>query len=818
MGPVLLLTGTLYVGAFKLGSIPPLGPFLDPFSGVWAVAVTTELPAKLDASIASLTDTVTVVYDDRAVPHIFARSRLDAARALGYVVARDRLFQLEIQTRAAAGKLSELFGRRTLAVDRYFRSLWLAASAGEELAELQATDPGSVELLHAYAQGVNAWIGGLQRRNFPLEYHFLDVRPMRWEPVHTLYLIKYMGWTLARFSRDRDRLEVAALIGEEAANALFPIHSPLQEPLEPNGQTEARFDFVRVPPPGEPDAAVRATARAIRRAGFLSDRFDQDEAHASNNWAVSPWRTANGYAILAGDPHLDLTLPSTWYETHLLVPDEQDVYGVTFPGAPDIVIGFNRDVAWSFTNTGADVMDFYEEILDNAAAPTAYRFDGAWRPLERRIEEYRDSRGNVLAVDTLYRTHRGPLMIDGDTAISLRWTVLEGSGVVTSFGRIRSAKSVVEWLRAMESLRAPAQNGLVADRAGSIAIRSIGHYPIHPDDGNGQVIRDGTTSRSDWLGYWAVDDYPGAINPPQGYLASANQEPIDPRVNDRYLGDDWWVPWRAMQINKLLRTDSSVTPDAMRRYQTHPGSARADWFVPALLEAAARRDSAGRLGPEEREAAELLAEWDRRYTKENERAVLFEYAMSMLQNLLWDELEKEDGRRVDTPRETMIAMLLRDPESEWWDRRSTDATEQRDDILVAALAAALERAVQAHGNPTGGGWRWEGIRHMNIPHIARFPGLAVTGIPVQGGRETLNPSSGAGMHGASWRMVVELGSEVRAWSTYPGGQSGNPVSSRYADRLEKWAVGELDEVLFPRAASEIPESRVLSVLTLEPGA
>ncbi|UCC82740.1 MAG: penicillin acylase family protein [Gemmatimonadota bacterium] len=819
-----VLAAVLHLGARRIGPLPPLGAFLDPLHGVWAAAGGAELTDLDEVVLPGLAAPVRVVFDDRGVPHIFASTSEDAARALGYVVARDRLFQLEVRWRTAAGRMAELAGATALGFDRYVRGLGLAWSAERDFAALDPASPEAREIA-AYAEGVNAWIDGLGPSDIPLEYHLLGVEPSPWEPVYSIYLAKLMGWDLTYgVTTDLRRRRLEALVGREAAAALSPVNSPIQQPIQPNGSTGPRFDFVPIAPPGEPDLLALeglddlAAALGPVLGDLLDDRASQPgPVLGSNNWAVAPERTAAGSALLAGDPHLLLTLPAIWYEAHLVVPGELDVYGVTIPSAPFVQIGFNRHVAWSFTNTGADVIDYYEEELDDRESPSRYLVDGEWRPLEVRVEQYRGHDDNLLATDTLYATHRGPLIAYEKESLAMRWTVLEEVGEKFGLWHAARAESVEEWLTAMEVWGAPAQNMIVADRQGTIAIRSTGTYPIHPD-GSGLEIRDGRFSAEDWVGFWPLERYPSAVDPQQRYLASANQQPIDPRVDSTYMGADWPSPWRAMRINTLLSSDSAVTPDAMRRYQTDPGNARADLFLPFFLAAVRRQAEIGAPDESAVEAAELLAEWDRRYTKENRRAVVFEYAMRELADRTWDELLRPEGsRRVYTPSSTVLASLLHYPQSVWWDdRRTEDVVEDRDAILVAGLAAALVRAKRELGEPEGPAWRWENVRHANIYHLLELPALSALGLPVQGGPGNLNPSSGGGTHGASWRMVVELGDEISAWSIYPGGQSGHPLSSRYTDRIDKWVAGELDRVLFPRSESDLDDSRVTSLLELTP--
>ncbi len=820
----MVLCAALFVGSRRIGLAPALGPFLEPAHGIWSLARSAALPEAARATVDHLRDSVTVLYDDRAVPHIFAATEEDAYRALGYVVARDRLFQLYLQTMAATGRLTEVAGARALALDREMRGLGLPRAAERTVAALNDSLP-FVRFARAYAEGVNAYIDHMPASELPLEFRLTGTHPERWSVVDSYHLFSRMGWTLAHVAVEHQRAAAASRVGLAAADALFPDAAPIQEPIQPNGQTTPRFDFRPLAPPGRPDTSSELLASAER--AFLPGRATRDtlddppSTFASNNWAVSPSRSANHHALLAGDPHLDLTLPSIWYETHLVVPGALDVYGVTIPGAPHVVIGFNRDVAWTFTNHAVDVMDFYAERVDDDAHPTRYFLDGAWKPLEQRIETYRAPKGKTVAVDTLYFTHRGPMHRVKNRWLSMRWTVLEAGRELNAFygaARARSAQEAQDVIA--QSYQAPSQNMLAADRGGHIAIRSVGRYPIRPGDGRGNVVRDGTLSTSDWVGALPLAQYPQSADPAQGYLASANQQAIDPRATHGWWGGRY-DPWRALRINTLLRADAAMTPESMRRFQTDPGSARADLFVPAFLRAAQTMSATGT--PANRgklaQAHRALGEWDRRYTKDNHRAVLFEEAMRELAARTWDELLADStsgARLVATPDTDVLAQLLSDSASAWWDDHATPQVERRDDILAASLVAAMESTRQRYGDPAGEGWRWDHVRFANINHLLRLPALSVRDLPVQGGTATLNPFAGSGTHGPSWRMVVELGDEVRAWATYPGGQSGNPVSERYRDRIPQWAKGELDSVRLPRTPSALSSAQRRATLTLSP--
>jgi penicillin amidase len=788
----LALAGLAWAGARGAGPVPPLGPLVDPWRGAWGLAASADFPRDAEASLPGLGAEVRIRYDDRAVPHIFAGSETDAIRALGYVVARDRLFQLDLLSRAGDGTLTELLGPRALPLDRETRGLGMSRAV-TTLASSVPDTGAAAAYLAAYAAGVNAYLGAMTARELPLEYRLLNRRPERWTPRRTLAVLLQMGYVLTRNTTELERLAAAAAVGDPAAAALFPLHAPIQQPIQPSNGEPRRLPLV-LPPPGTPDSSTAVSSRVAapprREVG-------------SNNWAIAPERTRSGSALLAGDPHLELSLPSIWYEAHLIVPDSLDVYGVTIPGLPAILIGFNRDVAWTFTNVQADLMDRWEEVVDDTVRPRHYRVDGVWQPVTLRAEVYRGPTGDTLAVDTVRYTHRGPLTPLGRRWISLRWTTLEGGAETSLLQRAAHARTAAEWLAATAGYRAPPQNMLVADRAGTIAIRSTGRFPLRPGDVPADHLLDGSTRATDWTGDWPVSDYPQATSPREGFLFSANQEPQDPRDQRHYLGGDWPMPWRALRIAQLLRQDSAATPAAMAKWQTDPGSPRADLYLPYLI-----RGASGAADTSLEHARRLLAAWDGRYTLENEAAVLFENAMQAITARLWDELPP-DVRPGAGP----LVALLDDPANPWWDdRRTTGRIEGRDDILKDGLLDGYRATVRDNGPPELGGWRWSEVHRVDIWHPLHLPALSRLGLAVPGGPSTISPSSVSGSgEGASWRMVVELSTPLRAWATYPGGQSGNPFSPRYDDRLAEWVEGRLAPVRLPESPADLDSRRLLEL-------
>jgi penicillin amidase len=816
------LSAALLVGLRATGPVPPLGLLLDPAHGAWALATRAEHAIDATGAIPTLTAPVDIRYDDRGVAHIFAENELDAMRAQGFVVARDRLFQLELQTRAAAGTLTELVGARAIDADRATRRAGLPWGAQRKL-DLIAQEPASLAILQAYADGVNAYIATMRTADLPLEYRLVGRRPQEWLPLHTMLLLARMGQTLGWSDFELQRAELERRVGQAAVDALFPIDAWLQEPIQPNGRREPRMRLGAIPAPA-PDTAMTKSAQLASALRQLSDplRAEHDGVLGSNNWAVGPSRSASGYALIANDPHLELSLPSIWYEVHLVVRDSLDAYGVTFPGAPGIILGVNRNIAWATTNVGADVMDYYLEVVDDTIAPKNYQLDGQWQPLDVRPGEYRDARGGVIQRDTMYYTHRGPLLNANGRWISRRWTVLEPTKDFEAFRSAMKARSVDEYFTAMSAFTAPAQNLLVADQQGNIGIRSTGQYPIRPGDGRGDRFFDGTTRGSDWLGYRGPELAPQSKNPAQGYLASANQQSADPADYPFYLGNEWPAPWRALHINSLLRADSSVTADDMRAFHTDAGNARADRFVPLLLDAARSALANAPADSTLARAYDHLAAWDRRFDGANTGAILFEAAMRQAALHTWDEFRADTGaagvatQLIGSPNEDALFALTRDPASIWWDQAHTPQRETRDDLLAASLRRGYETVERDRGPVSEGRWRWDTYRFANIWHPLRLPVLSALELPVQGGRESLNPSSGPGTHGASWRLVAELGPTIVAHAIYPGGQSANPVSPHYRDRIETWRTGQLDSLRIPRTPDGLSAPHHAATLLLSP--
>lgn len=852
--PGALMAGLCWVGAMGAGPLPPLGPLLDPGRGAWATVRGAEHPAAAAVSLPGLSAPVQIRYDARAVPHITAATERDAFVALGFVTARDRLFQMELQSRAAEGTLTALAGARALPLDRATEALGMPDALERWRPDLQ--DDRAPPLVAAYSDGVNAFIASLTPATMPLEYRLLGAAPRRWDPLHGVALRLEMARTLTRDDAEERFERVAAVVGDSAARALYAPHAPVVVPMVPTAGPfsggVARVEPLTLPAPDS--ARLDRVRRLLRVAsqgplrGPIAQRPEQlpdGDALGSNAWVVAPARAAGGAALIAGDQHLQLTLPSIWYEVHLTVPGQLDVHGLTIPGGPAIIQGTNRAVSWTITNSTIDVMDRWRERVDDSIAPARYWVDGAWTPVRLRTAVFRDRRGREVGRDTVRFTHRGPLQRGPDGVWrSTRWTATDDRPGLDAVTRLHQATSTADFAARVVEFASPAQNYVIADTAGHITAITAGRFPSRPGRASGDRDFDGTTRATDWTGTRAEAERPRADDPAQGYLVTANQEQWDPAVQPAYFAADWPSPWRALHANMLLKSMPPATPAAMAAMHTDPGNARVTAFAPLLAESVLRTfgplpctdadsvrqhaplaqpDSTGRVA-RARMAALLLGCWDLRFAAGTPAPLLFETAMAELNDLVWDELlPAGDSTGTPTleplwrlPSEMVLLQLLSAPQSPWWDRLATPGVaEERDAVVVEALARAYDGLARRFGADAGPAWHWERHRYARVNSLLRLPGFGRDSISLPfAGESSLTPSSGRGSHSASVRFIAEMrpGSAggPRVWVTQPGGQRGHPLSRFYADRLPDWQRG----ALVP--ADPVEAAAPVATLTLEP--
>ncbi len=742
------------------GFVPPMGTLLDPAEGLWHTARASRYHDG-KSELAGLKADARIIRDDRGVPHIYAEEDRDAIMAMGYALAEDRLFQLDFIPRAAAGRLSEVFGAELLPTDRYLRSTGMEWTAERDLARLKSENGISYDLLTWFADGVNAYVDQLDDEDLPLEFRLLDYRPDRYSPIQGLRVLMYMSYDLSFHTDDISYGRVQKMMDPAEYEKLFPTYSRLFEPIVPGS---ARADAGK--------KRYQETAAAYGREIEPNSLFPGFEpGKGSNNWAVTGNRSATGKAILAGDMHLRLTLPSIWYEVHLSTKD-LDTYGVTIPGAPLPVEAFNNRFGWTFTNSGADQIDQYRlELNENKSS---YRFEDEWVPFDIVLDTV-FVRGAGTFVDTLRYTRFGPVMGWDAEPYAVQWTAHKSSRTLEALWDMHHAVDSRSFQKAISKWDAPMQNILYADSTGTISIRTAGYLPIRRS-GTGAGLLDGTSNKDDWTGRVPFDQLPFAENPAQGYLASANQQPTA-RGYKYYVNHDWATGYRSLRINELLRSRDKQTVADLKAYQSDVHVVQYDLFVPLL-------DTLSRLSPDAAHLRDLLKHWNGNADIDRPEPLVLDHFLKILERLTWDEFDAESARR---PREQQLYYLLtEEPKSQWLDIRDTQLLVERSaDLLRSALETTVDtlRARYGWGEEN---WTWGDHHVISIQHLTRSKALSALGyrkVPYPGFDKTLSPARRRETyHSASWRMVVDFStSPPEAFGVFPGGESGNPYSAHYDD-------------------------------------
>jgi penicillin amidase len=804
------------------GTFPALGPLLDPFAGFWRNGDRSdEIPEALD--LAGLREEVRVAWDERHVPHIFARNDHDLFLAQGYVAATLRLWQMDFQSRYTAGRISEIVGRAGLRQDIFNRRFGLPAAAERALAALRA-DSKTWEALQAFTIGVNAHIRSLRRRDLPVEFKILGYEPEPWTELKCALLLKAMSYSLTAYNMDAamTRMRDWGSDWAKALERLFPFRPPLVDPVIPPGTP---WDFTPVtasginaggpePAEGGADAKDVAPERSARTdpgtppapAMFFEPGDGTRPALGSNNWAVSGRLARDGAPILCNDMHLELSLPAVWYEIQLAAPG-LNVRGVAFPATPLVIAGYNDDVAWGFTNGTDDVVDWYD-ITFKDATRAEYLFGGEWLPIEVR-EERIEVRGGGTVVDKVVSTRHGPIVrwpeepafpnMNVPAGAALRWLAHDPSNEFTTLDALNRAKGYDDYVDALKSWACPAQNFAYADRDGTIALWHNGAFPLRRR-GQGRFVLDGAAPSDDWGGWVPRDQVPHVKDPARGFVSSANQAPADESY-PYYLGWDYASFERGARINEILGAARDVTPEDMVRMQTDVVDVRARAVLPVLLEVLRGRA----VTDTERRCAEALEDWNCEARASSVAPTVFRQLWNEIHRLTWDdETTAAMGPMSRPASQVLVDLMLNEPDAPWFDDRATPERESFPEIAVRALREAAANLEKRLG-PFGEGWRWGRVKGTQLRHLARIPGFGRK-LEADGVSQVIDAIDA--VWGPSWRMVVELGPEVRAWGNFPGGQSGEPGSKFYDDRVDDWAAGRPYELVFLRSADD-PDPRIV---------
>jgi penicillin amidase len=770
---------------------------------------------KYDGELAlpGLKNSVQIALDAYAIPHVTAANEDDLFMVQGYLHAQERLWQMELGRRFLSGRMAELFGefdlpwkelsqhflgRSSVDFDYFIRLIGIRDSA---LATLEKLAEPERQRLNAYAQGVNAYIERCGKK-LPWEFRVLRHEPEPWRPEDTLTIGK--GFALLLSTALYTRLNFIALAEKlkgqpEKLRALMP-HYPVGAPTITQ--------------------AIWQQAEGIWRfaSGALTASDWHGAGHGSNNWVVAPARSVNGGAILCNDPHLRMTLPSTWYLMHLKAdgdaaqPDGYEVWGASIPGIPCVHLGHNRWVAWGVTAAVCDDVEIYREKL-HRLEPDRYLVGGRWEKFENRREQI--AIRNRRPVEKIFRCSRhGPIISDfsessgGAEVLSVRWTAHKPSEELRSIYGVNRARDWREFLDALRFHSAPSLNFIYADHAGNIGYSLAGKIPRRKRV-PALLPLDGWDERNDWQGYIPFDELPRVYNPPAGSLATANNRIADNRY-PHYLSCFYEPPQRIRRIEQLLMTREKFSAEQLAALQLDRISLHANELIATLkaeIGAAAAKDSSLA------QAASGLLAWDGDCAEHSVAAAIFHvFHHRLLVNLLTPELaEQLFSAAVEILNQCIVPTdeILANPQSPWFAGRS------RMQLVERALRETCAELSTELGNDLAN-WQWGKIHRLEMNHaLGRLrilkPLLGIGPFAAPGDGTTLN--LGFYRHsnpftqtvGPSLRFVVEFNQTPRSHFVLSSGQSGHPSSHHYRDQTELWRRGER----IPISGTEIKCSRHL---------
>lgn len=750
--------------------------------------------------IPGLEQKVQVFWDPHAIPHLFAASERDLFMAQGYLHAQERLWQMDIGRRFLCGRLAEILGsgpvpwqelsirlqdRTTVDLDFFMRLIGIRRSARASLGLLPEE---LVDRLSAYSQGVNRYIESHINR-LPLEFRLLRYQPEPWHPEDSLTIGK--GFALFLSTALSTRLTWSAVT----------------ERLR--GQ-DAKLNYLAPANRGEGFAITRSVAdQAGQIVRFINGAFRQSDWAASgtgsNNWVIAPSRSSTGKAILCNDPHLRMTLPSVWYLMHLqAAPDSGEgepfeVWGASIPGSPFINIGHNRQIAWGVTAGLCDDGELYREKL-HPDEPDLYLAGNQWTRMAV-VEETLRVRGRKEVKRRVRSTRHGPVISDftqeisgpTDEVLAFKWTAHEPSEEVRCVYGVNRARAWDEFRASLSYQTAPTLNYVYADAGGNIGYSLAGKIPVRPH-GPSPLPVPGWDESFEWRGYVPFDELPHLYNPPEGVIATANNQ-IAEDSYPYYLSFLFEPPYRVRRIKELLTTKEKFSPEEMAQIQKDVVSLHGRETVKILeadLQEIARKE------PPLQEVAQRLARWQGDCSEKSPEAALFHlFHQRLMVNLLKPDLGQELCQAYlelfNQPLRP-IEMILRDTGSPWFSSRP------RQEWVEQSLREAQQELVERLGRNMES-WDWGTLHTLTLTHpFGRVkmlaPLLSIGPFPTAGDGVTINMGFYSYEHpyryavGPSLRMIVDLADWRHSRFVLPSGQSGHCFSPHYRDQTELWRRGE----------------------------
>jgi penicillin amidase len=656
--------------------------------------------------------------------------------------------------------------------------------------------------------------------NLPIEFLELQYKPEPWKIEDSLAIGKAMSWELCGSMDDLYLGTLVEKLGWEAVDELFPINRYREVPIIPADEREEESPKEEGEPEIKlPDGVTEASLAIIDAHSRCARILGAYNNIGSNNWVISGKKSASGAPILASDPHLGFHMPSVWYAAHIK-GGSLNVLGVTLPGLPIVTIGRNRRVAWGLTNTQADGTDFFSEILNDER--THYLHKGEWKPLVVAKEKIKVRGGGEKELQIPITAH-GPILSASPQNLAMQWIGAEPDDDALAYYLLSHAVDFDDFAAAMETINTPPQNFVYADSNGMIALWVAGLFPVRAS-GLGRIPVDGSSGEFDWAGFVPRIDTPHSVNPPQGYLASANQRPA-PESYPYYLGYEWDPGYRARRINFLLFTNDSITQAQMKQFQADTFDTAAQSMLPRMIESCRSQFEEGTVYAR---ALGALSGWDFVTSAGKSAPTIWWAWLDSFRDHVWKdewtaaglELRQEEWGHADLnkwqpPLEVLERMVLEEPASKWFDDVSTAERETLSEIAGRSFREATDNLAERFG-PDTAAWTWGRVNRLRINHLLGNPILARGGQPLSGSDLTLSARGAGGevTGGPSWRMVVDFAGAGEACGVYPGGQSGDPQSPHYDDLLDEWVKDQYIPLHFYADAEQFPDQEVENRLIL----
>ncbi|MGB3153383.1 MAG: penicillin acylase family protein [Chitinophagaceae bacterium] len=785
----IVTAGLVFAFNRPLGPLPmPAGKFLSPQHGFWQNAEPSNASFDADLNFPGLKGKAEVYFDERLVPHVFAENDDDLYFLQGYLHAKFRLFQMDLQTKAAAGRASEIAGKKAINYDKEQRRLGMVYAAENAMKEVDK-DPATKAMFDAYTSGVNAYISTLKESTLPVEYKLLNCKPEKWTNFRSAILLKMMAKMLSSGTEnDLTNTNAKSVFIPDELKMMYPQVPDSLAPIVPKGTVFEKPGIVPVQP-------ASADSLYFDNKGIITAReiSKPDINNGSNNWVVAGTKTQSGSPILCNDPHLELSLPSIWYEMQLQTPGSNS-YGVSLPGSPYIIIGFNDSIAWGVTNAQRDVKDYYE-IKFKDKTKKEYWFRGNWEPTTQRIEEIKVKGGQTI-FDTVAYTIYGPVMFDESFSnessnkrnLAVRWVAHDPSNEAVTFYKLNRARNYDEYEAAIKTFECPGQNFVFASKAGDIAIWQQGKFPARWDR-QGLYVMPGEDSSYMWQGFIPQTENPHSKNPERGFLESANQRPADSTYP--YFIPGSYITPRGITIEKYLSAMSGIVPADMMKLQNNYFNSLAEDARTILLQYVREND----LNAAEKKYLDLVKNWDLMASPDSKGQTVYQCWWDSLMVGIWeDDLSRVNPMAKYPEEQTTMELLKKDSVCKFIDDINTKQTETLFDVVTASLKkASLELAK----NEADGKLTWAKFKNPTVYHLIKdLKGFSRPGLNIGGNGNILNAVTHS--HGPSWRMIIQLTTPTEAYGVYPGGQSGNPGSKYYDDYLDNWVAGKYNKLWFMR--------------------